>query len=152
MAKSNPVNDVLIGLYQRNNNTLNPEDVVEEASDDESPLHQYFEWDDTEAAHAYRLQQARGLIRRMTVRLILPDKREVVDHLFVSLTTNRRNEEGSYRLLVDVMKNEVEKETLLQQALRDLEAFQSKYQQLVELADVFAAIEVVAITVGESEL
>jgi hypothetical protein len=42
-------------------------DVVADASDPSSPCHTYFEWDDTEAAHSHRLQQARQLIRRVKV-------------------------------------------------------------------------------------
>lgn len=42
---------------------LAPEDVVVKASDPKHPLHDYFEWDDSEAAKQYRLDQARTLIR-----------------------------------------------------------------------------------------
>ena len=37
--------------------------AVEAARDPTSILHREFEWDDTVAGHAYRLQQARALIR-----------------------------------------------------------------------------------------
>ena len=47
---------------------IQPEKVVEAASNPESPLHRYFEWDDSEAAHQWRLQQARRLIVRVVVR------------------------------------------------------------------------------------
>lgn len=42
---------------------LTPDAVVEDAMDPESPLHDKLEWDDTEAARQYRLEQARALIR-----------------------------------------------------------------------------------------
>ena len=47
---------------------VQPEKVVEAASSPESPLHKYFEWDDSEAAHQYRLAQARKLVVRVVVK------------------------------------------------------------------------------------
>lgn len=50
---------------------LHIERVVEAATDPASPLHNHFEWDDGEAAHRYRLGQARTLIRaqKISVRI-----------------------------------------------------------------------------------
>jgi hypothetical protein len=42
---------------------LRPSEVVAEAKSKESPIHSEFEWNDGKAAHAYRLNQARTLIR-----------------------------------------------------------------------------------------
>lgn len=42
---------------------ITPEQLVEAARSEGSPLHRYFEWDDKEAADKYRLMQARTLIR-----------------------------------------------------------------------------------------
>lgn len=53
---------------------LTPAAVVEDAMNEESPLHSYFEWDDNEAARKYRLTQARRLIRSVEV-VIVSDKR-----------------------------------------------------------------------------
>jgi hypothetical protein len=46
---------------------LVPEAVIEAAASPTSPLHRYFTWDNTEAAHEYRKQQARKLIRVVRV-------------------------------------------------------------------------------------
>jgi hypothetical protein len=43
--------------------------VVGDASDPDSPLHAYFDWNDANAAHRYRLEQARRLIR--SVKLVV---------------------------------------------------------------------------------
>ena len=48
---------------------LAPEVVVDAAKDTDSPLHNYFEWSDDVAGHAYRLDQARQLIRSVKVEL-----------------------------------------------------------------------------------
>jgi hypothetical protein len=49
---------------------IQPEMVVEMASDPASPLHKHFEWDDGKAAHAHRIAQARYLIARYTITRI----------------------------------------------------------------------------------
>lgn len=41
--------------------------VVEAATPEDSPLHPAFEWRDDVAAHQYRLDQARGLVRALIV-------------------------------------------------------------------------------------
>jgi len=46
------------------------EDVVEAATDPDSALHGYFEWDDTVAAHGHRLTQAGTLIRSIEVTIV----------------------------------------------------------------------------------
>jgi len=54
-------------IKQRNDGVVEPETVVAEAADPESPLHAGFVWDDTEAARLHRLQQARSLIRSVII-------------------------------------------------------------------------------------
>ena len=41
--------------------------VLEDASGKRSPLHDFFQWDDTEAARQYRLTQARLMIRSVDI-------------------------------------------------------------------------------------
>lgn len=46
---------------------LTPEIVLDEARKKTSPLHDAFEWDDTEAANRWRLEQARHLIIQLRI-------------------------------------------------------------------------------------
>ena len=50
-------------LSKANKGKVTPALVVLAARPDESPLHQYFEWDDTKAGEKYREMQARTLLR-----------------------------------------------------------------------------------------
>lgn len=59
--------DRLARIAERNNGTLTPDAVVADARDKSSPLHTHFEWDDSEAAKQWRLEQARSLIRSVRV-------------------------------------------------------------------------------------
>jgi hypothetical protein len=118
---------------------LKPTDVLEYARNDQTALHKFFEWDDTEAAAKYRLQQARAIIR--VVVQIIPSTDEKI-RAFVSLSSDRHNGNG-YRVITDVMDDEALTEILLQDAKNELAAFSRKYQKLERLsnmADVFKAI------------
>ena len=53
----------LRSIAAKNDGLLKPEDVVEAARPANSPLHTRFTWDDSAAAHQFRLEQARTLIR-----------------------------------------------------------------------------------------
>lgn len=49
--------------------SLTAEEVVRRAKSKRSPLHKFFEWEDEVAAHAYRIEQARELIRSFKIRV-----------------------------------------------------------------------------------
>lgn len=56
-------------LAQKNAGRLTPEAVVEDARNPRSPLHSFIDWDDKKAAHQWRLDQARALIRSVRVEI-----------------------------------------------------------------------------------
>lgn len=120
---------------------LKPEDVVEEARQPSSPLHSQFTWDNSEAAHHWRLFQARNLIRVVVVYHESPASESRV---FVSLTPDRKEEGGGYRLLRTVLSNQQMRAQLLEDALHELQVFEDKYRHLKELARVFKAIKAVS--------
>lgn len=66
------VEDRLASIAKRRKGRLTPAAVVKDARSKKSPLHSFFEWDDSEAAHQYRLNQARGLIRSVRVPVTNP--------------------------------------------------------------------------------
>jgi hypothetical protein len=57
----------LTRLAKANDGRLTPDNVVDAAEDEASPLHQCFEWDNDAAAHMFRVEQARHLIRSVRV-------------------------------------------------------------------------------------
>lgn len=54
-------------VRRKDDGKLLPESVVERARSARSPLHSFFEWDDTAAAAQHRLWQARNLIREVQI-------------------------------------------------------------------------------------
>jgi hypothetical protein len=61
----------LEAIAERNAGRLTPEDAIEDARDEESPLHPHFTWDDSEAAHKQRMYEARALIRSVRVTTVI---------------------------------------------------------------------------------
>jgi len=132
----NQVVEELKRIAKEHAGLLQPAIVVQEARPTSSPLHSQFEWDDSQAAEKYRIQQARQLIN--VVVETIPGLKEPVP-VFVSLTPDRARDGGGYRLLTTVLTDKMSKELLLQDALNELEIFQRKYARLKELAAVFKA-------------
>lgn len=122
-------------IRQKDGGVLNPHTVLKEARRKNSPLHDQFTWDDSEAAHQYRLWQARELIR-VSVTVLEPNTSAV--RTYVSLREDRQSGVG-YRHLADVLSDEEQRQQLLDQALDDLERIRQKYSHLEELAEVFEA-------------
>ena len=120
--------------------TLNPEDVVFAAAKKHNPLHPCFEWDEGVAAHQYRLEQARKLIRVCVT--VLPQKPEQPIRVYVSLRDDRGTE--GYRAIVDVLGDAELRDKLLTEAKAEMQRFQVKYGILSELAGVFEAMTAVA--------
>lgn len=119
---------------------LIPEEVVAFAEDSDTELHKYFEWDDTAAAHQFRLEQARKVIR--VIVTYEPHTQQEMRG-FVSLERDQQCPRGGYRSREDVMSAADTRAELLTQALKELQRVQTKYQLLSELSDVFDAIDAV---------
>lgn len=65
--RSEQLAEELQRIYDRDG-VLDPEAIVEEIEKDpDHPLRDRFEWDDREAAHRYRVEQCRGLIRSVKI-------------------------------------------------------------------------------------
>lgn len=62
-------------IRARNNGILTPDAVLKDAKTESSPLHSQFNWNDGEAAHQYRLEQARTLIRTVKVEVVTSSNR-----------------------------------------------------------------------------
>lgn len=94
----------LTALYERDGKVL-PEAVVDAARPLDSPLHHRFEWDDSIAAEAHRLAQARQLIRQVKIQVVTdPDEPPVYTRAFVhipdekpdSIADGELAQEGAY--------------------------------------------------------
>ena len=132
-ADPQKVGETLDEIRIKNNGRLTPEAVVTAAENNRSSLHRYFEWDDSKAAHAYRIDQARELIR--AIRVIVDDRDEPVQ-AFMSL----KDKDGTaYHSVEDVCGCSQLQLIVLRQAQRDLEAWENRYQEIEDICDLVRA-------------
>jgi hypothetical protein len=125
-------------IAKENDGLLRPEDVVAFAKNKKTALHQCFNWNDTEAAHQYRLWQAREVIQVHVITL--PHTQETY-RAFVSLRGDR-HDEGGYRATTEVLNDKELSRIMLDEALQDFENLKRKYSVLqAELQSIFAAID-----------
>ncbi len=130
------VRQELAALAKSGGGILRPESVVDYAKDPTTALHSQFEWDDSKASHEYRLWQARQLI---TVVVRHEPRVDQKVQVYVSLPSDRKNEGGGYRRMVDVLSDADHRKQLLDAALAELAVFERKYGIIKELAGVFVA-------------
>jgi len=119
------------------NGRLAPLDLVEASRDPAAPLHPAFEWDNAVAAESWRVEQAKYLIRSIDVVMVSEQEQKSV-RAFVSV---KRDEDRSYTSVSHAMSDADLRKQVLDNALRELEAWRNRYAELVELANVFAAID-----------
>lgn len=115
---------------------LHPEEVVNAARSTRSPLHDYFTWDNDEAAERYRLIQAKKLIR-VAVTTIPRTNEKVRAYVSLPRDRNRKKDgEGGYRLLEDVLASDALRVELMEDAARELRSFRRKFHRLMEIYKV----------------
>lgn len=150
------ISEELRFIQTNNNGTLQPHHVVEYAKDPNTLLHNKFEWQDSKAAHQYRLWQARKVI---SLELIVVDRKSEkpcnvfvsMDNdnvepgkqtrAFISLSIDRKGDKVGYRSIEDVISDEEMRQQMLEDARKDMNLFRRKYHMLKELSDVFSAMD-----------
>lgn len=96
---------------------VTPTLVLKKAKLKKNPLHDYFEWDDSEAAREYRLIQSRKLIRQ--VKVIHEDRKEKLIHI---PCVENPNKEGSYKPAPVIVHHQGEFERAMNAALAQCRA------------------------------
>lgn len=134
----------IILSLEKKHGELTPQLVLWEASRESSPLHSMFVWDDSEAADLYRTYQARGLIRRVKVKIV--DYRSESEQETRALVhVVRKNEDSQTRSVYLHVKSVLDdadlRNQMLNKAHRELMSFRAKYSVLSELSRLFEAID-----------
>ncbi len=122
---------------------ITPTAVVQRAKATSSAIHDCFEWNDRAAAEHYRVHQAGELIRNVvTVTVTEHVTTKTPVRAFVNI---KGESERGYKKISMVVNNCGEYGYLLDCAKRELDAFSRKYESLVELGAVMAAIREVLV-------
>jgi hypothetical protein len=130
-------------LREKFKGEITPEDVLEDAKHDNSPLHSFFEWRDSAAAHQHRLQQARGLIRSVVAIYVSDTKPAVKQRAYVHIAEGQTSH---YREASHAMSQKSTRDAVLKRALEELIGWQRRYHSLHEFADLFETIEQLELT------
>lgn len=122
---------------------ITPEELLEDAQDLGSPMHNFFEWDDDIAAQKYRLQQARYILRCIDVEIIYNGDNKST-RAYVNVSDPQDQERGLVYVSVDRALSEPEmRKQLIQQAMIEAMSWKEKYKTLKELGLIFETIVVV---------
>lgn len=112
---------------------LSAKALLEENRPEEAPLHDCFEWQDSEAAEQWRLHQARNIINSL---IVVPERSEPVRGFFRVETGSSR-----YTSIQTIVRDLDSYEALMETALRELSAIQKKYRSIEQLSGVWDAID-----------
>ena len=142
------VRDQLQAIYDEHKR-LTPSIVVTVAADPAHPLHERFVWDDSEAARRYRLVQASGLIRSVSVVVEREDDRPPVRvRAFVADrdtspapvvdedTEDVEDLTGNYRPVEEVVSSDVLRTAWFRSLQRDWQALRRRAGASREFADM----------------
>lgn len=131
------VRDELQRLYDEHG-TLTPALVVQAATNPTHPLHDRFEWDDTEAARRWRLEQSAQLIRSVKIKFVTRSGEPADLRAFTAV---RRDDAiaSEYVPTEDVVTDPLVLKITIRAMERDWRLFQRRYENLQEFAAFIAA-------------
>lgn len=118
---------------------LTAQKLLDKSRPEDALLHDTFEWDDTEAAEKYRLGQARFFIGNV-ITVEVKGEQVAPTRAFVSVSDAAHSEVGVFRPIIKALTNEDHRKVVLKNAMRDMQSFKEKYENLSELANVISAM------------
>ena len=142
--------DELMIIANNNNSEVPNQEVVDYARNNpNSELHKAFNWNDAEAAEAFRRHTAKNLKNSLyTIELEIPQvsisKNDEPIEIPLFLNPGSNTVKNHMPTEIVMCKPDLHKSTL-EKALRELQGFQKRYSFLTELSAVFQAIAQVKI-------
>jgi len=133
----------LAEIAKKYNGLLSAEIVINEAKKKNSPLHNWFDWENEEAGEKWRLHQARMLINSVKVKIVFEDGVGAYrEYLNVNVKTDYDDKpQRFYVETVKVMKNKDLREQVLKRAIKEAEYWERTYKEYKELNDIFKGIK-----------
>lgn len=144
------VRDALDEIAERDDgHHLRPAAVVERAKARSSPLHECFTWDNEVAGTAWRINEARELIRSYYVKV--EQQPPLLTRAYVSLRSNRV-QGGGYTSIQRVLSDREMHQEMLRDALEEITLVERRYGKLQELQPVFTAVRKVRRRLAKSKV
>lgn len=131
------VNDAAEELERVENvyGSLTPEHIVDAAKNKKSVLHCLFEWNNSEAAKQYRLQQARNIINNIHVTIISDG-----EPISISYYEIIKTDEGRVYKSIDIMTFN-EEEQVIEQTLKSLEQLKEKLVRFKKFHNIIVKLD-----------
>ena len=126
-------------IAARHGGVCQPGALVDAAKSVKHPCHIMFEWDDTAAGAAWRVEQARRIIRSVRIERA-PDERTAPAYVHVRQATNGM---GGYMSTPAVLAAPDLRRQVLADAVAQLRGLQARFDTLAELGPVWAALDAV---------
>ncbi|MCK9429538.1 MAG: hypothetical protein M0R17_06000 [Candidatus Omnitrophica bacterium] len=119
---------------------LTAENLLERAKDKNSPIHNFFEWDNSQAAEKWRIYQARLIINSVQV---IVNSKEMYAFENVQINVNDLNEETKreYKPIVEILSTEEYRNQVISSALESISYWRNKYKEYNELDVIFKVID-----------
>lgn len=115
-------------LADENGGVLTPQIVVESAKKPDSPLHDYFEWDNRAAADKWRLNQARNLI--MSIEIV--DGAGRATRIMYNIRGNHEREQAYVDTRIIQTREDLQR-SLAEDCLCELEEWIEKYGEILRV-------------------
>lgn len=150
--------DTVGGVLNRIEQTegqVTKESFLDYSRDENSETHSLFEWDDSIAAEKYRLATAGKIISQLEVTIVHEDTqpREITAQIeteepqerkisaFVNIAPKAPAVGATYYNVSRAMSDADTRRQVLKNALSELQAFERKYRNFTEFAELFDVIE-----------
>ncbi len=125
----------LKSLKRKIGGPVSPEAILEDAESEESPLHRFFQWDNTAAAHEWRKHQARQMANHVAIKIVSAGGTESTIRAFhsITITTDAGEEVRGYVCLESVQGDPEMAEQVVAAALRWLRGWIVRHKQYQEV-------------------
>jgi len=135
----------IIAGIEKKQGIVKPEDLVEEARDKNSPIHNLFEWNDKKGAYEYRLQQGRSIINHIEIEVrsvpSSPTQIDIVIHQQRAFHNVVSEGERGYVSTVNVVREEDLARQVLQRLTRQLEGATNELRAFEDYRWVVSLLE-----------
>lgn len=138
-------------VIRKKNNGLTDDAIVNAAKSSTHVLHNWFEWDDTEAAIEYRRTQARGLMRSLTVTYKEAPELQVRVYQVETKARPQDPQRTVYSTTEEVLKNPESRDRLIAQAIKAAIEFRNRFKCLHELDVIIESIDQTLVKLGTGE-
>ncbi len=119
-----------------------PKTIVTEAMKVSSPLHKYFEWNDSAAARNYRINQAANLVNHLEVRVKTADGWQYTKAFHSIVISRNKRVSREYVAISFIKQRQGMMDSVQENALQELNDWYGRYKQYTDVfGRVFKAIE-----------